>query len=375
MDVSIPRDTVETSAEIPAQTVEVTTLDPREVPLPRVLVELLAHTGSAAATNTAPVQRAVSDARGRLTFTNVPVGRDGTYRLVTVVDGIRSSSRPFAIEEHTGTKAKLHVYPVTKELDKALVVARSFWFLEPRDDVVYLELMTEFLNLGSSTWVPEGVELPLPDGFTSFTTTESDPDIFVRQTARGVSFVGAMGPGQHAVTFSLQIPSDNRSEVELRLPLVGHTAEVRVATAARPGVTLSVEGYPEAEVTQTKGQAPLLMTNRAFSRDGSAPPDDLRLTLGGLPVVGPGRLVAVALSLLLALGSLVVCWVKDRRGGSSTKTGAGEREAKERLLDELVELSRAHQHGLLSDETFGETQGALVTATVRLERQLTNDRK
>jgi hypothetical protein len=277
------------------------------------------------------------------------------------------------LDQKVGTKAKIHVFPTVNDLSKALVVARSFWFLEPREEGIYLELFTEFLNLGSNTWSPSGIVLDLPPGATSFSAMGNDPDLVVRQSGDELTLSGAVGPGQHDVTFSFQIPNKNDAEQDFVLPLFPQTAEVRVATVVRPGLSLSVEGYPEPQAARANGQVPILLTSRAYNREGLPPPGDVRLTLAGLPVQGPGRVVAVSMALLLAVGALVGVFAQRRRGYREA-TNEDVREAKERLLDELAQVSRAHREGQMSEETFVETQQVLVAAAVRLERQVANVR-
>jgi hypothetical protein len=371
LNPSVPRDLIENSSEVPARTIEVVTVDPRDIPVPNVMIELVPH--AAMSSNSTkpqePIQRVPSNGDGRVVFTNIPQTAESTYRLTVVVGEVRTSSAPFVLDQKVGTKAKLHVFPAVSDLRQALVVARSFWFLEPREEGIYLELFTEFLNLGSNTWSPSGLVIDLPPGVTSFSAMGNDPDVVVRQSGDELTLSGAIGPGQHDVTFSFQIPSKNERDQDLVLPLFPQTAEVRVATVVRPGLSLSVEGYPEPQATRANGQVPIILTSRAYNREGLPPPEDIRLTLAGLPVQGPGRIVAVSMALLIALGGLVGFFAQRRRGRQDA-TNEDVREAKERLLDELAQVTRAHREGQMSEETFLETQQVLVAAAVRLERQV-----
>jgi len=158
---------------------------------------------------------------------------------------------------------------------------------------------------------------------------------------------------------------------------------------------LEAEGYPAAQVMRSNGQKPMLVTGRSFARDVGGPPKDVHVTLRGLPIVGPGRWVAAALAALLAASALVLArrnHVAVAKSDSSFGTDnlavaphdaaaskgqrrgehEAEREARDRLLDELVSLTSAHRKGLIGTETFEQARQTLVAACVRLERQLSS---
>jgi len=393
--VAIPPDRIEPDPAVPVRVIEVATVDPQDRPLSNVRVALVRERQSISEGNSSSLSESVSDSQGKLRFVDVPLGSDTQYRLLAVQGDVRYGTRPFGVDSHSGTRVLFHVYPVIRNVHDALVAGRSFLFIEPRDDVLHIEVFSELHNLGATTWVPDDINIRLPEGWKAFATNPGDPDLHVVKTDQGVSLTGAVTPGQHGMSYSFQIPSNNRSQIDLELALWPNTAEVQVATVTRSGLELEAEGYPAAQVMRSNGQKPMLVTGRSFARDVGGPPKDVHVTLRGLPIVGPGRWVAAALAALLAASALVLArrnHVAVAKSDSSFGTDnlavaphdaaaskgqrrgehEAEREARDRLLDELVSLTSAHRKGLIGTETFEQARQTLVAACVRLERQLSS---
>lgn len=389
MPGALPEDVVAPDPSIAARSIEVTTVDPQNHVLPNIPVLLVRDRQSIAEGNSSSVSTRTSDRDGKVLFTDVPVGSDSQYRLLTQASEAKYGTPPFAVDGRTGMKAVLHVYPQVRNIREALVAGRSFLFVEPRDEVLHVEVFTEWHNLGASVWLPENVELQLPAGWKAFSTNPSDPDLRIEKTDAGVKMLGTVTPGQHSTSFSFQLPSNNRVEVATEIPLWPNTAEAQVATISRSMLEMEVDGYPAAQVMQSNGQKPMLVTGRSYAKDTGGPPSDVRVTLRGLPVVSDGRWVAALAAAALVLGGLGLTWRSRRRvnppgakhppkraPGAMAEPGLGleaEREARERLLEELVGLTRAHRSGEIGNETYEQARQTLLAACVRLERQLTTE--
>jgi len=294
----------------------------------------------------------------------VPSGEDSRYRITATTDDITYGTGLFSMEKQAGTKVLFHLYPITKNTNTALFAGETSVFLEPRDDVISIEYFHRFHNLGRTVLAAESFSLHLPNRWKAFSTNPIDPDLSVKAVDDGVSLVGAIAPGQHAVMFAFQIPNSNRDRLRLELDLLPNTANVQVATFPRPGLALDVDGFPRATVNQRNGRRSLLTTERAFAND-SAPPEALRLDLSGLPVVGWGRWVATLAALAMASAAILRTLLTPK----SAAPGDVRVAAKKRIVDELAALEVAHRRGDLGETAFQDTREILLAAFVRLERE------
>ncbi|MGC4069730.1 MAG: hypothetical protein QM784_34735 [Polyangiaceae bacterium] len=376
-----PEDRVEVASDLPANSLEVTVVDANERLVADVHLELVRERQSIAEGNESSSRSAVSDRNGLVRFDNLDSNSETRYRIVAHRNAVRYGMPSFSVSKNAGLRAKFHVYEVTSNIREALVAARTFLFIEPRDEVLQVEVMSELHNLGALVWAPS-VELKLPEGWKAFSTNEGDPDVRIEKTTNGVRLVGAVTPGQHALGYSFQVPTGNHSSVEWLQPLWPHTAETRIATVVRSGLELEVEGYPAAELVQGNNQRPMLMTGRSYGGDAKAPEEDLRVSIHGLPVVGKGRWVAAIIAGVLVVAAFTMAWLKARAkvaagrdGRQGPFSGQLEREAHERLLDELARLTAARKAGQIGEQTFVDAQDALVSACVRLERQMATTEK
>jgi hypothetical protein len=371
-----PEDRVEVARDLPANSLEVTVVDAQERRLPDVHLELVRERQSISEGNESSSRSAVSDRSGLVRFEKLDANSETRYRILALRNSVRYGTRSFAVAKDAGLRATFHVYDVTSNIREALVAARTFLFVEPRDEVLQVEVMSELHNLGALVWAPS-VELTLPDGWKAFSTNEGDPDVRVEKTSRGVRLVGAVTPGQHAIGYSFQVPTKNRSSVEWLQPLWPHTAETRIATVVRSGLELEVEGYPAAELVQGNNQRPMLMTGRSYGGDAKAPEGDLRVSVRGLPVVGAGRWVAAVIAAVLVAAALLMAWAKGgaKVGAKAPSSNPLEVEARERLIGELARLTAARREGRIGEQTFLDAQDALVSACVRLERQMATTEK
>ncbi|HEY5959665.1 MAG TPA: hypothetical protein VIV60_24085 [Polyangiaceae bacterium] len=363
-------DSIEPSSALPAHTLEVMAIDATSAPAANTHIELLRERQSVSEGNSSMKWEGTTNSAGLLRFNDIPVSTDSQYRITAGSEGHRYGTRSFRIDSKVGTKVIFHVYPVVQKLRESLIAGRTFVFLEPRDDVLSIEFMAEFHNLGQTVLTAEALSLKLPPEWKAFATNPTDADLAVTKTAAGVSLAGCIAPGQHQVAFSFQIPSQNRPRLGLDLDLWPNTAEAQIATLSRPGLELQVEGFPNATVVKGNGRQPMLVTGKSFTHD-HGPPQSLRLEVSGLPVIGPGRWYAVLGSAGLALGALLT--LGSRLGSKQRVSAYAERThraARKRILQELAALMRAKREGRVGPETFAATQESLLEAFVRIERLL-----
>jgi hypothetical protein len=367
MAAGMRADSIETSDSVPPSTIDVTALNAESVPIAGVQLELVRDRQSVSEGNTSAKRQATTDTAGHARFSQLPSGSDSQYRVVTVDQGTRYGTGRFALEKRAGTRVLLHVYPLVKDYKQALIAGRGFVFVEPRDDVLSIEYMHQFHNLGQSVLVADDLALRLPRGWKAFATNPTDADVSLAKTADGVSLVGAIAPGQHSVTFSFQIPSANRERAEIDLNLWPNTAEAQVATLSRPGLELVVEGFPNANPTQGNGRQPLLVTGRSFVR-GKGSPEFVHFEIAGLPVIGPGRWVATLAAALLGLWALV----GSLNGQKSVMAEGSQAAARARIVDELAAVERARRLGQIGEQAYADTREVLLSAFARIERESLN---
>ncbi|MGE5786942.1 MAG: hypothetical protein ACM3ZE_20280 [Myxococcales bacterium] len=359
-----PSDSVENSESVPAGTIDVTVLDMHSNAAVGTQLELLRDRQSITQGNSSSKREATTDATGKALFANVQAGSDSQYRVVVLQDGARYGTHPFPINSRMGTKVVIHAYPVVRDIKQSLVLGRGFFFVEPRDQVVSIEYMQEFHNLGQTVLVANDLSLRLPENWKAFATSATDSDLTVVSTAEGVSLSGAIAPGKHSVMFTFQLPTANQDRLALELALFPHTAEAQLATFVRPGLELHVDGFPAASVNETAGRQPLLVTGRSFARDRSAP-GSVRAEISGLPTLGPGRWVAVALS--SALAALALLFAFKRREAAPSQGAAAA--ARDRIVDELAALERMRRRGDIGETAFADTRETLLSAFVRAARE------
>lgn len=369
--VQVPTDRIEPADSVPPLTIDATFVGPDERPRPNLKVELRQHRESTANGEANALLAGTSDAEGRFVFRGAElITSDTDYQLVFTVDGTATRTPPFRLERQRGTSARVHVFPLVRPIEEALVAFRGFVFVEPRDEDLSFEYAAELINLGASTWHADGTQLTLPAGFKAFATVLTDPNLGVERTDTGVRLKGVVPPGRHSLSFTFQLPTDNSVSLDVTLPLWPRTVEAQVATLSGAGLELAVADFPAARPMQVGAQKSMLVTGQSYAEGGGEPPTQLRFTLSGLPVTGHGRWVALGVSGLLVLLGFAGRW----KARTQSAGGNDELKAKERLIDELADLSRAHQQGLIGPQSYEEAKEALLSALVRLESMAVSSR-
>ena len=130
---------------------------------------------------------------------------------------------------------------------------------------------------------------------------------FETDDQRGLRLEGTISPGQHSASFRFQVPREGGDTATFRLSLPPHVAEQQVITLSAPGMSLGVEGFPDAKPATTQNGQRILGTARRLHQ-GEAQLRELVITLSGIPGPGPARWVASALAAFVALGGLLFAW-------------------------------------------------------------------
>jgi hypothetical protein len=348
-------DSVMMAGDLPPGTIEARIVDESDRPLAGVEARLGILRQTVAEGEERTHRTAITGADGIVRFERLETGSDHTYRVTVRREPAEYASAPFNLTRETGARALLHVYPATSDISQAVVGFSGVVVVEPRDDVFQFQVMFRVFNMGRVTWVPNEVTLAMPAGFKAFTPQESMTDArFVADDGR-VKLLGTFSPGEQDVSFTFQVPNDHDENVEFRLGMPPHVAEIRVvAEAARD----------PAQMTPSPGGQRVLRAGRRI-RAGEPPLQQLTLRLTGVPTPGPGRYIAALLAAaaaLIGLASAVARPEHDRRA-----LERDTEQARRLLLDELVALEKAKRADQVGPRTYDATRRTLLDALARLE--------
>lgn len=361
----IPKDTLDTAPDLPAGTVEVRAADAAGTPIANIPVRLGIMREDVATGNSRQERTAPTDGAGVATFRGLPTGTEYSYRA-TIQRGLGAyGSEPFRLDERSGQRALVHVYPVTRDIRQALVGMRGVVYVQPREDIFQIETTIQVLNIGAIAWVPEQVQIALPDGAKAFRATESMQDTRVEQSKTGeVTLLGTFSPGEHEITFQYQLDNPHEPTERFRVGLPPHVAEMRVYAEGPRGMQLNVTGFPPAQRTTAQNGSHLLATGKRAGR-GDDPLDDLDISLENLPVPSQGRWYAA----FLALGVAVLgVWTGLSSRASKKKTVSRPEfaEAESLVLDELVALERLEREGQIGPRAYADARNELLDVLSRL---------
>jgi hypothetical protein len=355
------------AGDLAAGTIEARIVDEREQPLAGVEVRLGILRQTVAEGEERTHRTATTSADGVVRFERLETGSDHTYRVTVRREPAEYASEPFSLTRETGQRVLLHVYPATSDISQATVGIRGIVVVEPRDDVFQFQVMFRFFNMGRITWVPNEVTIALPKGWKAFTPQESMTDArFVAEDDR-LKLLGTFSPGEQDVSFTFQVPNDHDEDVEFRLGMPPHVAELRVIAEAARGMGLEVAGFDPAQTSPSPGGQRVLVTARRL-RAGEPPLRELALRLTGVPSPGPGRYIAAALAALAALIGLAAAVGRPEHDRRALERDT--EQARSLLLSELVALEKAHRAGEVGPRTYESTRQTLLDALARLEAQL-----
>lgn len=346
---------------LPRGTLRVEVRDERSSPVPGTPIRLAILHQTVAAGERRDYRDGVTGADGAAIFSALEGGSAYSYRVTATRGAATYASQPLNLMGAVGHRVVLHVFPATRSVKEALVGTRGSVSVVPREDVFHFEVAFRFFNVGAISWVPDGATLALPAGWKGFGTEEGMSDVrFVRDGERGARLEGTISPGQHDAAFRFQVPSPHAPSVSFSLELPPHVMQMTVAAAAVPGMELAVEGFPAA--TKDESNRKILRSDRVL-RPGDPEMKRIVVTLSGLPTPSSGRWWATGLAAALAVAG---AFAASRAPGSRREAAADTSAARERLLDELVELERAHRTGAVGPKTYARTRGALLAALTRV---------
>jgi hypothetical protein len=361
----LPEDSIVPDAELPPTTIEAQLLDPQDRPIAGADVRLGIMFQKIAEGESRSELHLKSGPDGIARFDGLKGGTTFSYRITTKNGPGEFASTPFNLREQAGMRVKLHVYPVTENVNETMIGMRGIFYIETRDDVFSIEGIFRVMNLGQNAWVPRDVVVALPDGFKGFSGGETMFDArFSALEGRGAKLEGTFPPGQRDLNFRFSVPKPAEPTAVFRFGPAPRTFEVRVIAVASKAMGLDVEGF---EATQS-GTGPsgdhVLVTRKVAARsDPQLAP--FVVTLTGLTMPGPGRWVAILIALVIAAAGGLAGAGKWRIA-STEKIESDRARAVNLLLDELVALTRAKERGEIGPHTHDQTRRSLIDALARI---------
>ncbi len=353
-----PEDGAMEDPTIPQGAVEVHISDPTGKPMGNTEVTLGIIYNSVAKGESRKRVTARTDDVGTARFNDLDVGSGIAFRPMVLKDGATFSTTPFGLGPKNGIRALLHVYPVTSDIDQALIVSQSMVYAEVKDDRVQIQQAYKIYNFGKNAWVPPpDLIVPLPDTFTAFATQQGMTDVGVDAVAKkGIRIRGTFAPGQHVIEFKWQLPYTGDAEVKVDVGMPPHLAAARIIAPASKGMGMEVEGFDATKVsTDGMGQR-ALVTEKQLRRE-DPPVKSLKLTIKGLPTEGPGKFIAT----LLALSGLVAGVVLGARKAPPRDT----KRERQQLLAALEGLELGHREGSMGPKTYERARRELIDDLAR----------
>lgn len=311
-----------------------------------------------------------TDERGVARFSGQATESDHVYDVQVSIGGARYSTGQFQFRVlDKGIRVLLPVYESSNTLDGMLVLTRTLIVMVPQDDLFVVDVLFRVENYGEVSWLPENVLFPLPEGFKALTVREPKADArFEAAGDEGVKLVGTLPPGQHDLMFRFHLPTDGQSERAFHFPTSLNTGMVRVILESSPKMKLEVPGFPDAEESRNQDGQRRLMTGRDFVSEKVHAPEDIEVRISGIPTPPAGKMVAVGLAAVLALGGIAQAFGRRRAAVvMRTDLSTEDRErASELLLDELISLEQAFAQGAIGRKTHEQARRQLLEAYARL---------
>ena len=360
-------DTSNDDPSLPAGSIAVEIRDADDKPMPGVEVTLGILQQSIAKGESRRHVEATTDAAGRVAFHDLEKGSQVAYRVSVARDAATFGAMPFRLPLDKGERVVLHVYPVTHDIEGALIVMQAALFVELKDDRIQMQELLNVYNFGKTTWVPNDLVLPLPETFTALNGSQQMSDQGVDAVEkRGARLHGTFGPGRSAVEFRWQLPYAGEREVDFTAGMPPHLAAAKVLVSAADPMKVHVDGFPEPMAT-TDPQAGRVFETQREARREDAPIKGLHVELRDIPVAGPGRIVATCLAALGVMLGLAYAATSKRRDGAARGPRTKEQAKLDRkaLLLELEELERAHRAGEVGPKTYERARREIIDAIAR----------
>jgi hypothetical protein len=355
-----PEDVEQQDATLPPGEIEIDLRDADDKPLPREVVTLGILINSIAKGDRREHQQGTTDERGRVVFSGLETASNIAYRVSSGYQGGSFAATPFQLQQAKAMHVVLHVYPVTRDIQQAMIVCEAALAAEVRDDRIQVEQVFTVYNLGRTAWQPDDVRIPLPEGTTAFNAQASMSDQGVDEVGGAAKLRGTFPPGKHAINFRWQLPWSGERDMDFEVGLPPHVAVARVMMPASAEIKLLATGFPPAEVRHDAQGQSFLVSERHVT-PGDAKLSSLTIGIHDLPTPGLGRLFA---TLLASCGVGLGLFLGLPRRGHPRAQG-DPLAIREAILRDLFELERARETGDVGPQTYERARGELLDALAR----------
>lgn len=354
-----PEDTEMPDPTLPPGTIAVDLRDADDKPVAGETVTLGIMVNSIAKGDSRSHVQRTTDAAGHAVFGNLDTASSVAYRVSTGYQGGAFAAMPFQMQQTKSMRVVLHVYPVTHDVQQAVIVSEVTLASEMRDDRIQIEEVFTIYNLGRVAWQPLDLDLSLPPGETAFAAQQSMSDQGVDEVGGHGRLRGTFPPGRHAIEFRWQLPWSQDKDVDFKVGMPPHVAIARVMMPASAGIKLVVDGFPPAAIQHdTQGQSFLVTERKAGPQDARL--STLTVGIHDLPTQGPGRTVAVLLAACGVLAGIFFA-AGQKRGSGATE----QKPARSAILEELAELERGRAAGEVGPKTYERARRELIDALAR----------
>lgn len=328
---------------------------------------------------------AVTDDRGRYSFTGLPTGEDVFYAVDATFRGGLFAGRPISLPDDTSRApvidTTLRVWAPTTD-PTAILVRRNDMFVVQRKGALAVIESVRVVNPTNNAYIGRGSAMSsgetdeptpslgfaLPDGALRETLDWVDADIDVPQTVNipglGFGITSAIPPGQVSFTFTYQVEGN------------GGTYDLS-RTAPYAISDLGVFAQPPLEVTGNRlkddGEVDIQsVTYSRWSSEGPIDPADpiqiLIVAEGGSSGILVGGLVAGLVGLLVLSFLLFRRGKKKRRAAPPRDPNQPLIESRDDVITAIAELDLRHDNGEMSDEDWTAQRAAM---KARLEQMRT----
>ncbi len=355
-------DTEEESDRLPAGSIEIEVRNEDDKPVAGASVTLGVVNQSIAKGESRKHLTGDTSGNGKLRFDHLETGSQFAYRVTVPKDGATFAAMPFQLTQQKGRSVVLHMYPVTHDVTQALVVTQTLIYIELKDDRVQIQEAVNLFNFGKTTWVPQDLILPLPENFTALTSQQMMSDQGVDGIdKKGAKLHGTFPPGRHEIEFRYQLPYGGEKRIDFAIGAPPHMAQSRVMAAASQQMSLVVDSFPPGQATTDMQGNRILVTEKEMVRS-DRPLDEIRISLKDIPTRGVAHLVASGIAGCVALFGLVLGL---NFAGRSAPDAKAKKRDRNRLLEDLEGLERAHAAGDVGPKTYERARREIIDAIAR----------
>lgn len=358
-------DGVRIDPALPGGTVIVEAVDAHGQGMPGLRVGLEVVRESVADGKSAKRRVEATGPDGCASFTSVARESMQGLRVRIDHDSAVFASTPFVLDRDSGTRVRLHVYPVTRDIGMAQVASMARVYVQPQEEALLVEAMFSIANVGAVAWLPS-VSFRLPREAQAFVGRDTGDTLTVVREQNSGRLEGTVGPGVHSVVFSFRVPRHGGSAQEVQVGVPPRLVQAEIMAEIAPRMTLAVRGFPAPTARRNEDGRRVLATGARIASSAESLAQQLVIVVDGLPTPGPGRWVALVLSFGLFAGGLVAR-SRGNRAVVQGLCGAEVEAGRVLMLDEVVALERARNEGRIGPRTYERARRELVDALARLE--------